>query len=261
MVLGAIFTSIMFWRLPDGSGRIDMASILLLGITTWTIYILDRILDLKVYPKDFSERHAFHAKNQYNLSILLIALIVTGTILSFLIPYRVLLYGAALSLFLVIYFVILNKFMKNSKFQWLKEPVTAIGYTLAVVGIAFVYQSSINLSGWVLAFLLFLVASQNLLVFSYFENLKNQEIKNSVSSFGAKWTLRFIRMIGVVTLLLVLILFSGGFGYPNRAAFVIALMSQVLSFLPSKSEYMIHKSRYRWLGDGVFLLPVILLFF
>ena len=175
--MGAIFTSIMFWRLPDGSGRIDMASILLLGISTWVIYIIDRILDLKVYPKDFSERHAFHAKNQYNLSILLIVLIITGAILSFIIPFPVLQYGAGLSMFLLAYFITLNKFLKNKKLQWLKEPITAICFTLAVVGIAFVYQSSITLSGWILAFLVFLVASQNLLVFSYFEICKIRRLR------------------------------------------------------------------------------------
>ena len=82
-----------------------------------------------------------------------------------------------------------------------------------------------------------------------------------MSSFGSKLTLRLIRIIGIISLLTVLILFSGSFAYPNRVAFLIALMSQILSFLPSKSEFMATKSRYRWFGDGVFLLPAILLFF
>ncbi|MGR3809985.1 hypothetical protein [Jiulongibacter sp. NS-SX5] len=261
VVLGAMICSIMFWRLPDGSGTIDVASVLLLGISTWIIYILDRILDLRIYPADFSERHAFHSKNQFNLSVLLVVLTLVGCFLCFFIPFTVFVYGLVLAAGLGIYFLVLNKLLKNVSFQWLKEPVTAIAYVLAVVGTSFAADSSINLSGWVLAFLFFLVVSQNLLIFSYFEQIDKEKVKNTVSKFGLKATRAIIRVLSAAVLFTAIFLFWGSFEYVNKVAFVIVLMSQILSMMPSFENWMLNNDRYRWIGDGVFLIPVILIFF
>ncbi|MFT7435124.1 MAG: hypothetical protein ACI8UX_000916 [Psychromonas sp.] len=261
VVFGAVISSIMFWKLPDGSGIFDEASLILLGICTWIIYILDRILDLKIYPGKKTMRHLFHEKNQYNLSLLLIVLVFLAGVLSFFIPRPIFSYGLVLSIVLAVYFLVLNNVLKNKKMQWVKEPTTAICYCLAVIGIAFVDQSSINTSGWVLALMFFLIVSQNLLIFSYFENVSQTNQSNSATLFGEKNTLRIIRFLGFIVLFFAIFLFSNGWDYINKVGLVLAVMSQVLSFLPARQAYFSKNDRYRWLGDGVFLLPALLLIF
>lgn len=259
VVLGAVISSSMFWLLPDGNGIVNIPSLALLGICTWIIYILDRLLDLKIYPVDFSERHSFHAHNQYNLSVLLVMLVCVAAVLCFFIPEIVFWYGLGLSSVLGIYFLVLTKLLKNNKMQWLKEPTTAICYCLAVVGISFVHHTSINLSSWVLAFMFFLIVSQNLLIFSYFEKLSEVNLANTVDFFGKKTVLRLIRIIGFIILFLAVFLFSNGWDYSNKVGLILAIMSQTLGFMSYKTSFFLRSDKYRWIGDGVFLLPILLL--
>lgn len=260
VVFGAIICSAMFWKLPDETGQTDVASLLLLGVCTWIIYIVDRLWDLKIYPPAHTERHQYHKKQQYNLSVLLILLVTMAGVLSFLIPKAIFWYGVIISIGIGLYFLLLNKFMKTTKMQWLKEPTTAICYTLAVVGIAFVNHSSINASSWILAFMFFLIASQNLLLFSYFEKFSHPYIINTVDVFGQLSSRRLIRILGFVVLFLAIFLFSSGWNYINKVGLILAVMSQILSFIPAKTDIFLKNEAYRWVGDGVFLLPVILLF-
>lgn len=260
VVLGAMLTSVMFWRLPDGSGPIEMSAVILLGISTWIVYILDRLLDLKIYPGSLTERHQFHADHQYNLSVLLVVLCIIGVVFCFLIPVRVLVFGVSLTAGLVIYFYLLNKVFKSSRVLWMKEPVTAITYTLAVAGIAFVHQSSVNLSGWILATFLLLIASQNLLLFSYFEKLGDPSSENTVSYFGQLTSKRIIRFIAVLILFVSIFFFWGGWSYVNKVALVLSVMSLTLSLLPVFESFFMKNERYRWVGDAVFFFPAILFF-
>jgi hypothetical protein len=261
VVLGAVISSAMFWKLPDGNGIVDISSLFLLGITTWIIYILDRLLDLRVYPANPTERHKFHQEHQYNLSILIVVLAVVAAVLCFFIPRSVFWFGCLLSLVLGLYFWVLNRFLKVDKMQWLKEPTTAVCYTLAVAGIAYVHHSPINLSGWILAFMFFLIASQNLLIFSYFEKLNQSNIENTVDFFGPKTSIRILRILGFIVLFLAIFLFSSGWEYIHKVGLVLGIMSQILSFMPALAKYFSKNERYRGVGDGVFLLPLIILLF
>lgn len=85
VVLGAVASSWMFWKIPDGNGVVNLPSILILGICTWIIYILDRLLDnLKSEPED--ARHQFHFQHQYYLQVGIIILFFIAAILAFFCP-------------------------------------------------------------------------------------------------------------------------------------------------------------------------------
>lgn len=251
----------MFWRLPNGNGEVNYTVILLLGISTWAIYIADRLLDIRLYPPDISQRHLFHSDNKKILIALLSLLIIGAAILCFYIPIEILQFGVLLSMLIGVYLFFLNKVFKKDSMQWLKEPTTAICYVLATVGVAFIGMPVITMSTWVLAILFFLIASQNLLVFSFFELKANEKAKNTVSIIGFRQAERFIRAIGVLVLFVVLFLFSTAWYYPNQVAVLLALMALVLSVLPAKSDYFAINDRYRWVGDGIFLLPIVLFLF
>ncbi len=158
------------------------------------------------------------------------------------------------------YFLTLNRILHNDHKQWIKEPITAVFYFLAVVGMAFLELPSVWLSSWILALIFFLLVSQNLLLFSWFERFKNAEVINTVSYLGTSSARKIIRGIALVNIILAVFFFGGGVSYVHLAAFTLTLASVFLSFLTSKPDYFLQNERYRWLGDAVFLLPVWLLF-
>ena len=100
VVLGAMLCSWMFTKLPNGDSKINYFVLSLLGIATWSIYLLDRLLDVRIYPIDFSERHEFHLRNKKALYVLLTVLLVSGGVLCFYIPKEVFFYGLTIALFI-----------------------------------------------------------------------------------------------------------------------------------------------------------------
>jgi hypothetical protein len=261
VVFGAVLSSWAFWKLPDGNAVPNLLTLLVLGSTTWILYILDRLLDLRIYPQDHTIRHQFHFTHQYDLQITLLCLVVlNGVLLSFL-PETVIWYGVLLAVGVGFYFWVLNRFFRNNKAQWVKEPTTAICYTLAVVGTALINKSSINLSAWILSGLFFLIALQNLLIFSYFELKQSVDNENLVSIIGENLSKQFIYGITSINVLIIVLFFMNGAEYVHYFAGMMLLMTLSLSFLIAIPNWALRNDRYRWLGDGVFLLPALLLFF
>lgn len=255
-----MFSSWAFWKLPSGNTQPNLLTVFVLGTTTWILYILDRLLDLRIYPQDHTARHQFHFNNQYNLQITLICLFVLNGVLFFFLPEAVMWYGVLLAVGVGFYFWVLNRFFRDNKAQWVKEPTTAICYTLAVVGTALVSKSSINLSAWILGILFFLVALQNLLIFSHFEYLQSTDNENLVRTIGVNTSKRLIHGITFVNVFIVVLFFVNGTEYVNYFAGIELLMTIGLSFLITVPQWALKSNRYRWLGDGVFLLPALLLF-
>lgn len=256
-----MLSSWAFWRLPDGNAQPHYLTIVVLGSTTWILYILDRLLDLRIYPQDHTARHQFHFTYQYDLQITLLGLVVSNGVLLFFLPEAVIWYGVILAAGVGFYFWVLNRFFRDNKAQWVKEPTTAICYTLAVAGTALVSKSSINLSTWILVGAFLLIALQNLLIFSYFEFKQSADNQNIVSIIGEKLSRRFIHGITSANVFVVVLFFMNGTDYVNYFAGIMLLMTLGLSFLITIPDWALRNDRYRWLGDGVFLLPALLFLF
>ena len=261
VVLGSMLVSLTFWKLPAGDGEINIASVLILGVATWLIYILDRFFDIQVNPQLTTERHLFHHQYFFNLSVLSVVLGLIAITLCFIIPRPIFYFGLYLAGVLLIYFLFLIRFLKDKKAQWIKEPMTAVGYSIAVVGPAFVMHPSINLSSWILALMLFLIASQNLLLFSYFEMFTNERKENSAKLFGQKWSIKIIRLISGLMIGVFILLFTTNYSFESLVALTLLIMSLLLSFMTARPTYFLHHHKYRWIGDGVFLLLFWVLFY
>lgn len=255
VVLGAVIGNIMFWKLSDGNGKIDAITPIILGFCTWIIYIIDRILDnLKPLSKQ-TVRHLFHEKYKNQLQFFVFFLFIISVVLLFFLPLKTIQFGLFLFIPLIIYFLAFFKF----KINYIKEPFTAFFYTAAVSGTALVNQSNQNLINYVLAFGLFGVAFQNLLIFSLFEIYEDKARDNLVSKIGKKPT------IFAIVLLFLLIINSFAFScssathYQFKCLICISLMSVVLLLITFFSQYFLKNDRYRWVGDAVFFIPVFIL--
>lgn len=261
VVLGAVASSWAFWKLPNGSEKPSVAALLILGCVTWFLYILDRLLDIRVYPPNHTPRHSFHLQHQYNLQVLGIVLFLFSAGLAFVLPKALFRYGVVVAIGVGMYYWVLNKYLKNEHFQWIKEPVTALFYTLAVVGTVLVSKPSISLSTWILAFNFFLITLQCIIVFSYFEKMQSIDNKTIVDFIGEKNAARSIRVVSIAVVFINSFLFSGGSGYPSLLAYIEIAMTLVLSFLAAQPDYFLKNEKYRWIGEAVFLFPALLLGF
>lgn len=262
VAVGVVISSWMFWKLPLGNSRPAPVALITLGIGTWFIYLTDRLLDIIHTEKErLSNRHAFIAKHQYNIQVLTIASGIAGLFLCFFMPVSVLIPGVGIGLCMAGYFFLINKTGSVTLFfTHTKELAVTIIYTAAVVGIPFYNRSSINLSDWILAVCFLLIVLQNLLTFSWFEHLENPEHHNIVRFIGKNAAKRIINFIALVIIFIAVFLFSGGSEYTNRIALVEVLMTLTLSFMPALPAFFAKQEKYRWIGDFVFLYPLLILF-
>jgi UDP-N-acetylmuramyl pentapeptide phosphotransferase/UDP-N-acetylglucosamine-1-phosphate transferase len=156
VVVGAVACSWMFWKIPDGNGAVNLPSILILGICTWIVYIIDRLLDnLNSEPQD--TRHQFHFQHQYYLQIGIIILFFIASILALFLPRNIIYFGVALSILILIYFYTLQKKSKSANYQYFKEIFTSFIYSLCVVGSAFSAKINLDWQAYLAGFIFFLL--------------------------------------------------------------------------------------------------------
>ncbi len=255
VVLGAIVGNMMFWKLPDGNGKIDTMTPIVLGSCTWIIYILDRILDnLKPLSKQ-TVRHLFHEKYKNQLQVFVLLLFIISVTLLFYLSTKTIQFGLFLFIPLIIYFFAFFKF----KINYIKEPFTAFFYTAAVSGTALVNQSNQNLINHVLALGLFCVAFQNLLIFSLFEIYDDKARDNLVSKIGKKPTIIAIVLLFLLIINSFALSYSSTTHYQVKCQICIVLMSTVLLLITFFPRYFLKNDRYRWVGDAVFFIPIFIL--
>jgi hypothetical protein len=257
VVVGAVASSWMFWKIPDGNGVVNLPSILILGICTWIIYIFDRLLDnLKSEPED--ARHQFHFQHQYYLQVGIIILFFIVAILAFFLPKNVIYFGIALSVLILIYFYILQKKSKSANYQHFKEIFTSAIYSICVVGSAFSAKSNLDWQAYLAGFVFFLLVLQSILIFSFYESQAYPKTKNLAKKLG-KTNCTFL-ILGVL-LLSIISIFSNDNLYLQKVFFIEALMafySVLIYFFQAK---LAKNENYRWLGEMVFWMPLVLIFF
>jgi len=264
VVIGAILSHVMAARLPDGHGPVSWATVSVLAICVFIIYIVDRILD--VYkgmntPILNTPRHRFHAGQKTTLARLLVGLVVVAAVLLFWLPRGVLIFGSVLTVLCGLYVWIVSRLpTSHSSLVW-KEPVVAVLYTVGVWGSAWSAKPVIGWSEICLGLLFVGIAFQNLLLFSVMESY---EFPQNSYSLATVWgfdrsdvVLRTLTL--VITVLALVLFFLADDRFAQRAAVVEGLMSAVLYAIQRYPKYFLVNERYRWVGDGVFWLPVLIL--
>ncbi len=263
VVVGAMVSSWMFWKLPLGSGVSPKLALPALGLATWFIYLADRLLDIRDPGKALATaRHRFFYQHQYNIQILTIACGLSGLIISFFLPASVLLPGLIIAISMAGYFFLINRTLHLTRFFILtKELAVSVIYPAAVAGIPLYNRSSIHLSDWILLGFFTLLTFQNLLTFSWFEYREESESPNIIRLLGNRTAGKIIRGISLTLLFFSIFLFGGNAGYTTAMAWLLTTMSLTLSFMTALPDYFQHQERYRWVGDMIFIYPLLLFLF
>ena len=111
-----------------------------------------------------------------------------------------------------------------------------------------------------IGFIFLLIVFQNLLLFSLSEFKKNINSVNLAQQFGIKRSNLIIISITFMTIILglYLIYFSNS-NYEKQVVFIEIIMSIILLIINQFDTFFLTNDRYRWVGDGIFLLPLLII--
>ncbi|MCF8303051.1 MAG: hypothetical protein K9I94_07230 [Bacteroidales bacterium] len=239
---------------------------IILPLTVWAIYTTDHLIDgLKVKENAKTLRHYFHYIHAKKLAV---AGALSATIaISLAIAYfNILLiyFGLGLGMVVLLYFVVIK--ISENKQYWLfqKEFTIAFAYTAGIWGApVIIAHFNLNLIEWLMIGVFFLIALSNLLLFSWFEYDvdKNSNFKSFVRMIGKQNTTVILRYVFLTVLIVELTLTVKLFNDAGNTApaIILLMMTVVLSTLFLAPKFFVKKHKYRFAGDCIFILPIMLL--
>jgi hypothetical protein len=259
VVLGAVVCNIMFWKLNKIPPEHSFAVVVILGFSVWIIYILDRLFDNQKTNLPPTERHTFHKENNNFLWYFIGILVTICTALVFYLPINIIFFGIIISSLTGVYLLIISKISSKNSFQHYKEPITAFVYVSGVFGTTILHN--LQISSLLIGLIFLLIVFQNLLLFSLSEFKKNIDSYNLAEHFGIKKSNFIIITISFIIVILgfYLIHFSIS-DYENKVIFTEISMSLILLIINQFDNFFLTNERYRWVGDGIFLLPLLIIF-
>lgn len=262
VALGAFFSHGMAVRLPDGQPREQWATSGLLALCVFLIYAVDRQFDIhKGGVEAATPRHRFHAHHRFMIRRYLLAVGVVAGLLLFFVPGGVIRFGLVLAAVCALYVWGVWRLPARHPLQAAKEPTVALLFTVGIWGSAWVVKETVGGAEVGLALLFFGLALQNILLFSLMEYYERSESSFSLATVltpaRTDVILRWLTLIiGVGSLAL---FFLSEDRFTQRAAVMQAVMTGVLYAIQRYPAYFLRNGRYRWIGDGVFWLPGLIL--
>ena len=226
---------------------------LLLSIAVWLIYTFDHLKDaFDTREPGLSVRRDLHRKYARQLVLVSIVLLFTAAGLVFTIPVNVVVYGAAMSLLVIAYYLTLHLTERKSLVK--KEVVVAILYTTGVVlGPLATGHPADGFQVHIVQ--LFLLAMNNLLLFSWFDHEIDEKegFTNLVTMIGAGRTRKLLVVLSIAQSVLALSLSAAGFYQNFELLWSIMGIFMLLPVL--RPVFWRLGYRYRILGDLLFFVP------
>ncbi len=258
VVLGAVVCNVMFWKLNKIPPEHSFSVAIILGFSVWIIYVLDRLLDNQKIDNHPTERHVFHQHNAQILWYFIGFLTLICSILIFYLPVNIIIFGVVISFFTGIYLFIVSKVSSKNNFQHYKEPITSFVYVSGVFGTTILHNPQI--SSLLIGFIFLLIVFQNLLLFSLSEFKKDTNSINLAEFFGIQKTNLILASVAYLILALgIYVIKSSSSNYEQNVVVIEIMMSFILLMITHFDNFFLTNDRYRWVGDGIFLLPLLII--
>jgi 4-hydroxybenzoate polyprenyltransferase len=241
-------------------------SYFVLGSTVWIIYTADRLWDVRRMTElPLTARHRFHFHNRKALwKATGIVTGLTAVLTLLFLPFRVIGFGLGLAVAVALYLWLVHLLSAHYRKKWFqKEPLVAVLYTAGIWGPVWVLRGYTSAADCVLCLLFAAIAFQNLLLFSLFD-LENDQRRNE-QSLATYWGAERIKTVfqvlsaGILLACLVAGLALADEVRQQRVAGILAGMGLVLLCLGHYPDYFRRNESFRWLGDGIFFLPLLVL--
>lgn len=246
---GAILVSMLFCKELNVSFL--WQEMTLLGLSVWIVYSIDHILDVKRDRHSWrSERRRFHFSIERVLTVGVILAVSVAIILLFFISQQLLIWGLGLTLTSSLYFLI------SHRVEGIKEFFGALIYTMGVVLIPMLNAPfKLILTP---TFLLFLLASLNLILFSFLDRHidKQEGMPSFACAFGFRNTRGMIMILAALLAIGIVYFVVSDGSYLLSIFFALGFFSHVLIFIHS---WFHDFDRFKILGDLTFVLSGLLL--
>jgi 1,4-dihydroxy-2-naphthoate octaprenyltransferase len=252
--VGAVACAVFFSKLFDVTT--DRYSLIALGLSVWIIYTTDHLMDAKrIRQRAVTPRHYFHQEYFTALTVITVVLFVID--IGVVVQIKPALLKAGLSLGTLVGIYLLTQ----RYFGYVKEFMGAILYTTGVILPAVIsLNGSLSNGQLAVIFSFMTIAWINLLLFSLFDRESDEQ--NSQISFttllGEKKTRRLIIVLFVTVLLLDLFMLTRSI---IRPLLILSSMSLLLFALFLFRGFFSRNDRFRFVGDAVFLIPLISMIF
>ena len=268
VAIAALGGGIMAMRVIGSSPRPSFYWLLPTGV--WVAYTVDHLLDARrMGPTAHTPRHRFHHQHTLALwsvvAILSIACAIGGWVGLY---WFGLIYAAAMCGLVIVHETIIKLTGDKISPLLVKELGVAVVFTVGVWGMPWLRHrmDTGRIFGWPALLMLqyFLLALVNLIEFSIYESKIDAADRQT----------SFVRGIGrhrakrVVIILLLVQLPAAAIAvwlHPNRIVLateiIYLVMSAGLWLVLAKPRLALRHERYRTIGDGVFLLPLLMAFF
>ena len=266
VVMGAVLSNRMATRLSDVT-PVYWATPVVLALAVFIIYTVDRLLDIRKPDRPPTNRHRFHHRYAPLLWRVVGGAIVLGLVLTFFLPGSVVKFGLVLGGICAAYVGAVFRLPARHPALLLKEPLVALLFSAGIWGSVWVQRTTVSGVEIAEAALFVGIAFQNLILFDVMEKQELSgvtQLGRLIFSLATEWgsdrcdTLLRWLAFGVVTGSLVLCFVTED-RFAQRSALMLGLMSLTLYGIQRYPAYFLKNERYRWLGDGVFWLPVLVL--
>ena len=218
----------------------------ILGITVWLIYTIDHLRDANQSREPMRGRYLFHLSNSRVLRFTTALGIIVICLLLFFVERDILWSGFLLAGLSSLYLVV-----QQTLARWcLKELYVAVIYTSGILLAPFVLNGGFE---WLIWLKLFLLTYINLVLFSRYE--KEEDLKDQFHSIA---TMTSDAVLEKLLFLLLTLGFLLLFLFPLDRISLFFLFGFILyTMMTVERKWSSKNQRYRLIGDGVFLLPIL----
>jgi len=236
-----------------------------LPIAVWVIYTADHLMDAyRLQGEAHTPRHLFHHTYFKPIGIIwLLLLLSCMSWIAYLVPTNMLYLGFLMGLLVVLHLALVS--LIGSHTSWLLHKELGVGliYALGIWGGPAVVHQAWQEAQFLLLFTqFFLLAMINLLFFSLYEidTDKWDGHTSAVLALGKKATLAIISMFAILIIGIGIFLLNGenSFDSFHKTQIIYALMLICLLAISFFPTFFGKNERYRYLGDGAFLLPALI---
>lgn len=260
VVLGAISMTWLIETLLDT--QVPWSGYFCLGASVWIIYTLDHIIDAQsIKNKLLMPRHIFHFHARKPLIYTTVTLIASIAYTAYFHLPTIILHGGLIAAGLtVIHFVLVRIFGETVSPLVNKELGVGFTYTLGIFTAPFCLQPEFSFEILLVFFQVFGLAMINLISFSWFEVEEDQQ--QGQTSAGINWGKRLsplLWLLCIITQLLSILNYTI-YGF-SAISISLHLATCVLCLIIIYKKFFKLDELYRIIGDLVFCIPSIFLFF
>lgn len=252
---GAVISSLLVCKYFAVEATLEM--MLGLGIAIWLIYTIDHLRDAtRSADHSANPRHAFHRRHRVAIQVCALLVFAIGLVNAFRLPLITIKAGLVLATLSGLYFV----YLKFSLRQQFKELFAAIIYTAGIFTAPLSLVTQWQWSHLLLFLLFFLLVAANLVLFPLYE--MEIDSRDKITSIALKaGRQKAARMIWLLLGSHMMLVVISAMYFPQFAGleYVFTAMNMVLMMLLVWPEKFRNGQLYRWLGDGIFFIPLLAL--